>query len=95
MDAPTTRAWILLAIPAQGANRRDLEWRAAAINKVAPTDQEIVDSIAWLRDVGLIETSPDTFALTAAGRRVLDEEWIETSMDDTWSRVAERLRDLA
>jgi hypothetical protein len=93
MEPWTTYAWILLAVRPEATTRDDLLWRADAINKAPTTDREVDESVAWLLAAGLIESVADgVVQQTAAGRRLVEEEWTTPHIHDTWPRVAERLR---
>ena len=95
MDRWSTYTWILLAIRPTATPRNDLYWRAEALNKAPATDAEIDSAVDWLQRVGIITVDAGGFARTAAGEKLVEEEWTTTSsMYDAWDRIAMRLRTL-
>ena len=91
MDPQTTYAWILLAVPTAGAPIETVRSRAEMLNKASPSERELHDSIAWLREHGFLDASEGGVRYTVAGEQLIAEEWTNDSMYETWSRVARRL----
>jgi hypothetical protein len=94
----TNFAWILLAIffwDKGSVTRAEILHSADAINHAVPSDSELERAILYLKEQGLIEEHGHSFAISDAGREILESAHGGSgNIFDVWKALELRIASL-